>query len=195
MAKYVAYIPGMDSFLMDGNTPYIDEEKEVKRVIAHETVHPKSYEAKPVSFLKTWAKRQQQKEQEEKTKPYRFSPTAPEFHYRSPEGQARYLLVVGNENESKSGLAVKAFDSRDEAVIFARKSISGLTKELPNLGYYILDTENHVYVDGITAGKQWRIEDYAPGISDRKSVCVQGDGSTQQPKRRGRKPRVTPTVS
>lgn len=191
MAKYVAYIPKTDSFLMDGDTPYIDEEKEVRRVIAHETVHPKSYEAKSSSFLKTWAKRQQQKEQEEKTKPYGFSPTAPEFHYRSPKGQARYLVVVGDENESKSGLAVKAFDSRDEAAIFARKSISGLTKEFPNLGYYTLDTENYVYVDGIGAGKQWRIEDYAPGIGDREGVCVQGDGSIQQPKRRGRKPRVS----
>jgi len=180
---------------MDGNTPYIDEERNIKKVIAHETVHPKNYEVKPVSFLKTWVKKQQKKEQEKKAEPYKFSPIAPEFNYRSPEGQPRYLIVVGNNNKSKSGLKVKAFDSRDEAVIFARKSISGLTKEFPDLGYYILDTKNHVYIDGITAGKQWRIEDYVSGISDRESVCVQGDGSTQQPKRKGRKPRVTPTAS
>lgn len=193
MAKFVAYIPGMDSFLMDGDTPYIDEEKEVKRVIAHETVHPKSYEAKPASFLKTWAKRQQQKEEEEKTKPYRFSPTNPEFHYKHPEGQLRYLVVVGDENTSKSGLAVKAFDSREQAAIFARKSISGLAKEFPNLGYYILDTNAHVYTDGITATSQWRYEDYAPRVGVREGARAQDDGPVQQPKRRGRKPRAAPS--
>lgn len=197
MAKFVAYIPGMDSFLMDGDTPYIDEEKEVKRVIAHETVHPKSYEAKPASFLRTWAKRQQQKEEQEKVKPYRFSPTSPEFHYKPPEGQLRYLVVVGDENTAKSGLAVKAFDSREQAAIFTRKSISGLTKEFPNLGYYTLDTDAHVYTDGITATSQWRCEDSAPRISDRESVRArargQDDEPVRQPKRRGRKPRAAPS--
>ena len=195
MAKCIAYIPGTDSFLMHGDTPYVDEEKEVKRVIAHETVHPKKYELKPAAFLKTWAKRQQKKEQEEKANPYKFSPSYAEFKYLPPEGQLKYLVVVGEEYVAKSGLAVKAFDSRAEAAIFARKSISGLTKEFPNLGYYILDTENYVYTDGITAGNQWRSEDYAPRPSDRNSVRTEGDGTAQQPKRRGRKPRVPPTPS
>jgi len=188
--KYVAYIPKIDSFLMDSGTPYIDEERQVKKVIAHETVNPKSYEIKPVYFLTTWTKKKQQKEQEKNIKPYRFSPTAPEFYYKPSEGQSRYILVVGDENEPKSGLAVKAFDSRDEAVIFAHKSILGLTKEFPNLGYYVLDTKNYAYINGITARKQWRIEDYEFGASEGESVYRGTKESIQQPQRRGKKPKT-----
>jgi hypothetical protein len=189
MAKYVAYIPGMDSFLMDGNTPFIDEEKEVRRVIADETVHPKHYEARPVTFLKTWAKKQQAKEAE--VKPFRFSPPSPEFHYTPAEGQHRYALVVGDENISKSGLAVKHFETREEGVIFATRSIAGLTKEFPALGYYLLDTENHVYTDGITIGSHWRAEDYVPGKGNGSTGGLHIGTPETPARKRGRKPRAT----
>jgi hypothetical protein len=189
MEKYVVYISATDSFLMDGATPYIDEKKEVKRVIAEETVHPKHYEAKPTIFMKSWAKRQRQKEKENKIKPYKFSPAYPEFQYRRREGDHRYLVIVGDKNTNKSGLAVKSFDKRMDAVIFARKSISGLTKEFPNLGYYILDTNEYTYKDGITAAGEWRAEDYAVGDSVRNSVRPEGADPVRQSKRRGRKPK------
>lgn len=168
MAKYVIYIPGIDALMMDGKEPYINDEKEVRRVIAEETVHPKHYEAKPVSFLKAWAKKQEQKEAEVKARPHRFSPTSPEFHYIRPEGQKRYLLIVGDENQSKSGTLVKDFDTREEAATLADRSIAGLIKEFPNLGYFIFDAQTYGYTDAIKLGERWRIEDFGHGDCDRE---------------------------
>lgn len=188
MAKHVAYIPSLDAFLMDGDTPFVGEEKEVRRVIAHETVHPKHYETRPVSFLKTWAKRQQK--QETAVKQFRFSPPFPEFQYVPTKDSLRYVLVVGEEYVSKSGLAVKNFETREAAVQFAEKSIVGLVKEFPELKYYILDTKEHVYTDGITSGSHWRAENYVPGAGDGSASGIH-NGTSEAPKRRGRKPKAS----
>lgn len=193
MAKYVIYIPGIDSMMMDGKEPYIADEKEVRRVIAEETVHPKHYEAKPVSFLRTWAKKQEQKESEQKARPHRFSPTSPDFHYVRPEGQKRYLLVVGDENESKSGTMVKDFDTREEAATLAERSIAGLTKEFPNLGYFIFDTETYGYTDTIKLGERWRVEDSRHGNSKGSGdgVPVGETAPASATRRKRRKPETT----
>jgi hypothetical protein len=166
MSKYVAYIPEIDSFLMDGPVPYIDDEKEVRKVITEEVVHPKKYELKPVAFLKAWAKKQEKLEEESANKPYRFSPPNPEFHYGCKEGEKQYLLIVGDENVSKSGTKVKDFDNREEAITIAERSINGLVKEFPNLGYYIFDTRTYGYTDGITGSNKWRVEDFGYGQSE-----------------------------
>ena len=152
MARYIVYIPGSDSVMMDGGEPYIADEKEVRRVIAEETCHPRSYEAKPVSFLKKWQERQDEEERERVSRPYRFSPTYPELRYQRPEGQKRYLLIIGDEFTSKSGTLVKDFDTREDAVKLANKSIAKLAKQFPNLAYFILDTESHGYTDRVSAG-------------------------------------------
>lgn len=194
MAKYVVYIPSMDSFLMDGDEPYVDEEKEVKRVIAEETVHPKMYEPRPITFLKTWAKKQQKLEEEAAAKPYAFSPPKPEFHYKPKPDDKQYVLVVGDENTSKSGMKVQEFDSREEAITMALRSIAGLVKEFPTLGYYVLDTDTYGYTDGITASGQWRVEDFGHGLGEGKAL---GRNPWTEPepnpptsgKRRGRKPK------
>lgn len=149
MAKYVIYLPGSDSLMMDGGKPYIDEEKEIKRVISEETCNPKNYEAKPVSFLKKWQERQDREEAEKSKTPYAFSPPSPEFRYRAPQDQKRYLLVVGEAYKSKSGILVKDFDTREEAARLANRSIEKLTTEFPNLAYFILDTEAYGYTDTI----------------------------------------------
>lgn len=147
MTKYIIYIPDSDSIMMDGKEPYVDTEKEVKRVIVEETVHKKAmYEPKPVSFLKTWAKKQQKKEQEQKSKPYKFSPTFIEIKYVKPARQKRFLLVVGVEGIKNSGTLVKDFDILEEAAKLANKSIKGLIKEFPQFGYYIYDTKLETYV-------------------------------------------------
>lgn len=173
MSKYVAYIPEIDSFLMDGDKPYIDDEKAVKRVITEEVVHPKKYELKPVAFLKTWAKKQEKLEAEAAKKPYRFSPPSHEFHYVRKADEQRYILVVGDENVSKSGTKVKDFDNREDAITMANRSINGLVKEFPTLGYYIFDTETYGYTDGITGNEKWRFEDFGHGNS-------QGDADTKR---------------
>lgn len=147
MGKYIIYIPGSDSIMMDGKEPYVDSEKEVKRVIMEETVHKKAmYEPRPVSFLKAWAKRQQERETKQKSKPYMFSPTNIEIKYVKPENQKRFLLIVGEYGVKNSGTLVKDFDTLDEAAKLANKSIKGLIKELPHLGYYVYDNELETYV-------------------------------------------------
>lgn len=193
MSKYVAYIPEFDSFLMDGDQPYIDEEKAVRKVITEEVVHPKKYELKPVSFLKTWAKKQEKLEEESANRPYRFSPSFPEFHYKRKHGEKRFLLVVGEENVSKSGSRVKDFDTRAEAITMAERSINGLTKEFPNLGYYVFDTETHGYTDGITGNEKWRTEDFGHGNSERATESGSNiwlDDAKPAKPRKPRKPRV-----
>lgn len=186
MSKYVAYIPEIDSFLMDGDKPYIDDEKSVKKVITEEVVHPKKYELKPVSFLKTWAKKQEKLEAEAAKKPYRFSPPGPEFHYIRKDDEQRYILVVGDENVSKSGTKVKDFDSREEAITMASRSINGLVKEFPTLGYYIFDTEIYGYTDGITGNQRWRVEDFGPG-QGQGEVDVRPNPWNDEPKPRKRR--------
>ena len=145
MAKFIIYIPSSDTVMTDGSGPYIDEEKEVKRVISQETVHPKIYEIRPVAFLKTWAKNQIKKEKAEALKPYRFSPTKAEFYYKPPLNQKNYLLIVEDEKLDKSGILVKDFDNMEDAVKLASTSINGLVKEFPKLGYYIYDINQQQY--------------------------------------------------
>ena len=145
MAKFIIYIPSSDTVMTDGSGPYIDEEKEVKRVISQETVHPKIYEIRPVAFLKTWAKNQIKKEKAESLKPYRFTPTKAEFYYKPPLNQKNYLLIVADEKLAKSGILVKDFDNMEDAVKLASTSINGLVKEFPKLGYYIYDINQQQY--------------------------------------------------
>ena len=145
MAKFIIYIPSSDTVMTDGSGPYIDDEKEVKRVISEETVHPKIYEIRPVAFLKTWAKNQIKKEKAEALKPYRFSPTKAEFYYKPPLNQKNYLLIVADEKLDKSGILVKDFDNIEDAVKLASTSINGLVKEFPKLGYYIYDINQQQY--------------------------------------------------
>ena len=194
MSKFVAYIPGMDSFLMDGDTPFIDSEKEVKRVITTEVVHPKMYELKPVSFLKTWAKRQEKLEAEAAATPYKFSPPRLEFHYKRKEGEKRYLLVVGDEEVGKSGTKVKEFDSRTEALTMAQRSIAGLTKEFPTLGYYVFDTETYGYTDGITANGQWTAPVFGHGVGEGEGTRSNIWNSEEPPRAKPgkRKPKQQP---
>ena len=148
MAKnYVIYIPNCDGIMLDGGVPYIDEEREVKRVIAQETVQPKNYEAKPVAFLKAWQKRQDLLEEEEAAKDYKFSPPAGiESGYRAKPTANRYLLIVADATVAKSGSLVKSFDTQMEAAAFAATSTAKLVKAYPKLGYFIYDAEQHRYI-------------------------------------------------
>jgi hypothetical protein len=104
------------------------------------------YELKPVSFLKTWAKRKKEQETKQKSKPYMFSPTQIEIKYVKPKNQKRFLLIVGKYNVKNSGILVKDFDTLDEAAKLANKSIKGLIKKFPHMGYYIYDNKLKTYV-------------------------------------------------
>lgn len=148
MAKnYVIYIPNCDGIMLDGGVPYIGEEQEVRRVIAHETVQPKNYEAKPVAFLKAWQKRQDLLEEEKATKDYKFSPPSNmELGYVTKPTDSRYLLIVADATVAKSGSLVKSFDTQKEAAAFAATSIAKLIDAYPKLGYFTYDTEQYRYV-------------------------------------------------
>lgn len=150
MAKFVIYCAGSDQFLCDGNEPFIGTEEEVKRVLKHEVVDSKKYEIKPIKFLKQWAIAEKKKEEKAKKAKYEFSPGEPEFHYKKPEGQARYLLILGKEDCRKTGMLVKDFDTLATAVTMAQRSIKKVSEELPGFSYFVFDSELYTYVKHIT---------------------------------------------
>ena len=146
MDKFVIYCTASDQLMVDGNTPFIGTEKEVKNVLKNEVVDSKRYEIKPLGFMKEWARKIKKQEEEQAREVYRFSPTAPEFHYKPSEEQKRYLLILGQEGVRKSGRLVKDFASIEEAVNMGNKSIKKIIKDFPDYAYFILDTERYAYV-------------------------------------------------
>lgn len=171
-SKYFIYIPRSDSVMMDGKEPFVADEKEVRRVIEEETCNPKIYEAQPVSKLKAWIKRQEEADAKAASASYAFSPPSPEIRYCRPEGQGRFVLVVGDENVRKSGKMVKAFDSQEDAARLAGRSIKALTDEFPSLSYYILDTETYEYIDRISGDGAQRPSDPGPGVGQGERAGV-----------------------
>lgn len=179
MSKYVIYCPGPDLFLCDNKVPFVGTEEEVKHVLKHEVVDPKRYEIKPLKFLKQWEAKKQKEEEALAKEPYKFSPPRPEFHYKRPENQRQYLLVLGKDEERKTGRLVKDFDTVEEAVTMALKSIVKLTKELPDHAYFILNSEAYSYVARISStGTEWYVKISGSGQGKRESA-------SRNPKLRG----------
>jgi hypothetical protein len=169
MEKFVIYCIASDQLLLEGNDPFIGTEKEAKHVLKHEVVDSKRYEIKPLKFIKEWAKKIKKQEKAEGTIGYRFSPIAPEFHYKPEERHARYLLILGEEGVRKSGKLVKDFASVEEAVIMGSRSIKQVVKQFPSYAYFILDTERYGYVSRLDEKGITDYERIELGNSKRKS--------------------------
>jgi len=150
MAKFVIYCASTDQFLCDGKEPFVGTEEEAKRIVKNEVVDSKRYEVKPVKFFKQWEKAEAQKEERAKKTLYGFSPGEPEFHYKKPEGQARYLLILGKQDSRKSGMLVKDFDKLQDAITMANRSVKKITEELPGYTYFVFDSENYTYITEVT---------------------------------------------
>lgn len=169
MDKFVIYCTASDQLMLEGSTPFIGTEKEVKDVLRHEVVDAKRYEIKPISFMKQWAKKIKKQEEEQGRASYRFSPTFPEFHYKALDDQQRYLLILGQEGVRKSGRLVKDFASVEDAVTMGSKSIKKVVQELPDHAYFILDTERYAYVSRLNEKGITHYEFSGLGNSKRKS--------------------------
>jgi hypothetical protein len=161
MSKYVIYCPKSDQFMMENNVVFTGTEAELSKVLKHEIVDAKRYEIKPIKFFKSWELKKIKEEENDQINSFKFSPPKPEFYYKKPDDQPRYLLILGKEQERRSGQLVKAFDNVAEAVKMATRSIQKVSKELPDYAYFILDSERYDYVaeinqKGITEYEQFR---------------------------------------
>lgn len=147
--------------MIENHNLFVGTEAEVNKVLKNEVIDGKRYEVKPFKFFKSWELKQRKEEESKQSAAFRFSPTMPEFHYKKSEDESRYLLILGKEGERKSGRLVKAFDSVEEAITIATRSIQKVSKELPGYAYFILDSERYGYVSEVNEKRVKRYEQFS----------------------------------